>query len=61
MNKNGKELIDAIVRRLNDENIRCYDFAIIKKLSQLDRYELSQLITFGDIDKWVRERNKKIK
>ena len=58
MNYNGKQIKDAIVRRLNDENIRCYDSAIVAKLVELNRYELSQLVEFGEIDKWLSERNK---
>ena len=57
VNKNGKEIIEAIVRRLDDEDVRCYDSAIVAKLATLDRYELNQLITFGDVDKWIRKRN----
>ena len=58
MNYNGSQIIDAIVRRLNDEDIRCHDSAIIQKLASLDRYEINQLTTFGDIDKWIADRNK---
>jgi len=58
MNYNGEQIKDAIVRRLNDENIRCYDSSIIAKLVELDRYELSQLVEFGEIDKWLTDRNK---
>lgn len=60
MNFNGKDIIASIVRRLNEEDIRCYDTAIVKKLSELDNYELNELTTFGDLAKWIRERNKKI-
>ena len=59
MNYNGKQIIDAIVRRLDDEDIRCYDSAIVAKLASLNRYELNQLVTFGEIDKWLTERNNK--
>jgi len=54
-------MIDAIVRRLNDEDKRCYDSAIVAKLASLNRYELSQLTTFGEVDKWLSERNNKEK
>ena len=47
MNYNGKQIKDAIVRRLNDENIRCYDSAIVAKL-----------VEFGEVDKWLTDRNK---
>ena len=60
MVKSGKDVVEAIVRRLNDENKRCHDSAIVAKLVELDRYELSQLVTFGEIDKWLTERNNKL-
>jgi len=56
MNYTGKQIKDAIVRRLKDENIRCYDSAIVAKLVELNRYELNQLVEFGEIDKWLSER-----
>ena len=56
MNKNGKEIIKAIVQRLNDKDIRCYDSTIVTELRELNRYEWNQLITFGDVAKWVNER-----
>ena len=56
MNYTGKQIKDAIVRRLNDENIRCYDSAIVAKLVELNRYELNQLVEFGEIDRWLSER-----
>jgi len=58
MEKNGKQIIDAIVRRLDDKDIRCYDSAIVAELSRLNGYELNQLITSGEVDKWLTERNK---
>ena len=58
MNYTGKQIKDAIVRRLKDENIRCYDSAIVAKLVELNRYELNQLVEFGEIDRWLSERNK---
>ena len=56
MNYNGKQIKDAIVRRLNDENIRCYDSAIVAKLVELNEHELNQLVEFGEIDRWLSER-----
>jgi len=57
-NKNGRQIIEAIVRRLNDLDIRCYDTEIVSKLASLDKYEINQLTTTGDIDIWVKERKK---
>ena len=61
MNYNGKQVIDAIVHRLNEENIRCYDSAIVKKIAELSRDELNQLVTSGDVNQWVGERKKQLK
>ena len=60
MNYNGKQIIKAVSRRLDEENVRCYDSAILEKISSLDRYELNQLIHFGDVAKWVRDRAEKL-
>ena len=57
MKTTGKAVINAIVRRLNDKDIRCDDTAIVTELRELNRHELNQLITFGDVAKWVHERN----
>ena len=59
MNYNGEQIKDAIVRRLNDENIRCYDSAIVAKLVELNRYEVTQLVEFGEIDRWLSERKQR--
>jgi len=56
MNHNGEDIIKAIVHRLNDKNIRCHDSAILSELRQLNRHELNQLITFGDVTTWYNER-----
>jgi hypothetical protein len=61
MNYTGKDMIDAIVRRLQDEDIKCYDSNIVAKLASLTKYELSQLTTFGEIDSWLSERNNEAK
>ena len=53
----GKEIIKAIVLRLKDKDIPPDDNAIITELRGLGRYDLSQLVTFGDIDYWVSARN----
>jgi len=60
MNYTGKDMIDAIVRRLQDEDIKCYDSNIVAKLAILNKYELSQLTTFGEVDKWLSERNNEL-
>jgi len=55
----GKEIINAISRRLSEEDVRCYDSAIIQRLSELTEYDINELVTFGDLARWVADRNKK--
>lgn len=59
MNTDGKKLIASLCRRLNDEGELCTDNNILTLLRTLDRYEVNQLVTFGTIDKWVRDKNSK--
>jgi hypothetical protein len=56
MNKNGNELIDGLCKKLKDEGKLCTDSQILILLRSMDRYEVNQLITFGTVDKWERER-----
>ena len=56
--KTGKEIIQAIIKRLKDKNIPPHDYAILAELRELNKYQVNQLTTFGDIDKWIQERNK---
>jgi hypothetical protein len=55
----GKQIIDAIAKRLAEENVRCYDSAIVAKLSALDSAEINQLSSFGDVTAWHNERMQK--
>ena len=57
MKTNAEKMIEAIVQRLNDKNIRCYDTNIVAEIRNLTNGELNQLVSFGDVDKWIRERN----
>ncbi len=59
MSVNGRNIVDAIVKRLNEENIRCYDNAIVAKLNSLTAAEMSQLSTFGDVVEWHNDRIKR--
>jgi len=56
MNLNGQQLIDALCKQLKFYNKKLYDAEILALLRSLDRYKLNQLITFGDVDEWIRER-----
>ena len=60
-NYSGAEIITAICNRLEDEKKLCYDSAIIMKLRELSNLELTQLVTSGDVDSWIRDRNKQKK
>ncbi len=57
MNINGEQLIDALCQKLKDDKKLCTDSQILILLRSLNRYEISQLITFGTIDKWIRDVN----
>jgi len=56
MNTNGQDFINSLCRRLRDQCKLCTDSQILTLLRSLDRYEVNQIITFGDTDKWKRER-----
>jgi hypothetical protein len=56
MNTDGKKLIDSLCERLKDEGKPCTDSQILILLRPLDRYEVNQLVTFGTVDKWKREK-----
>lgn len=56
MNRTGQGLIDSLCDRLDFLDKRKTDSNITILLRSLDRYELNQLITFGKIDTWERER-----
>ena len=56
MNTDGKKLIDSLCERLQDEGKLCTDSQIMILLRSLDRYEVNQLVTFGTVDKWKRDK-----
>jgi hypothetical protein len=49
MKINGEMFIDAICNRLKDENRLYYNTTIISKLKNLDKHQLTQLTSFGDV------------
>lgn len=59
MNYNGKQIIESLAKRLDFLNKRCYDSNILRLFESLSAKEINQLLTFGDIDTWIVERNKK--
>ena len=52
----GDLIIDRIVQRLAEENIRAYDSEIVKKIRLLNWQEINQLAAFGDVAEWHNER-----
>jgi tRNA A37 threonylcarbamoyltransferase TsaD len=56
MNTDGKKLIEGLCERLQDEGKLCTDNQIMILLRSLDRYEVNQLVTFGTVDKWKRDK-----
>jgi hypothetical protein len=56
MNTDGKKLIDGLCERLQDEGKLCTDSQIVILLRSLDRYEVNQLVAFGTVDKWKRDK-----
>ena len=56
MNADGKKLIDGLCERLRDERKLCTDRQIMRLLRSLDRDEVNQLVTFGTVDKWKRDK-----
>ena len=60
MNIDGEKLINCLCDRLENEGKLCTDSKIMILLRSLDRYELNQLVTFGTVDKWERERINKV-
>jgi hypothetical protein len=55
----GQQLIDAVARRLNEEDVRCYGSAISAKIGLLTAQELAQLTDFGDVSAWHNDRIEK--
>jgi tRNA A37 threonylcarbamoyltransferase TsaD len=56
MNTDGKKLIEGLCERLQDQEKLCTDNQIMILLRSLDRYEVNQLVIFGTVDKWKREK-----
>ena len=56
-NLSGNEIIDAVVnKRLIPLEIRAYDSMIIRELRLLNRHEIANLVHFGDVPRWARDR-----
>ena len=59
MKIDGKKLIEIIVNRLDDEDIRCNDFIIVNKLRDMTFLELNQATCLGDVVSWHNDRKQK--
>jgi len=49
---NGKYFVSIISKRLNYEKILAYDSNIVNKIRELNKYQLLQLVTMGDVAEW---------
>lgn len=56
MSITGEELIARIAQRLDEEDIRCYDSAIVTRIKYLTSSELNQLVSLGDVIQWHNDR-----
>lgn len=61
MNHDGEYLIKRIVKRLDENNIRAHDSNIIHRLRSMNKRELWDLLTFGDVVKWHNDRVNQVK
>ena len=59
MNITGKQLLDAVAKRVDEEGRLCYDTAIVAKINSLSSGELNQLVSFGDVTQWHNDRIEK--
>ena len=55
----GEDFISAVADRLNDEDIRCYDSAIVRQVRKMTAGQLWQIVHFGDVTEWHNYRIRK--
>lgn len=58
MNVDGNKFIECLCRRRKDLGKECSDSDLIRLLSKLTTYELRMIVDFGDVDSWIRDRQK---
>ena len=58
MKMTGEDIINRIVARLDFEDVRCYDSAIVNKLRSLTAEEIQQLFSLGNVIKWHNDKSK---
>jgi len=56
MKNTGQDIVNAIVQRLVDTNVRAYDHNVVNLLKTLNFQEVNQLFSFGDVQRWHNER-----
>ena len=58
MNSDGQDLINIIVRRLEEEGSghRLFDSVIMNKLRGMNNAQLNQAVIFGEVVDWHNER-----
>ena len=61
MNTDGKKLIASLCEKLQRDGIECTDTQIMILLRSLNRYEVNQLVSFGTVESWEREKEKALK
>jgi hypothetical protein len=54
--RNGKFIISKICERLKEKSIPLNDSCIVKELQAMNKYEVSQLISFGEVCTWKNSR-----
>ena len=61
MNSDGQDLINIIIRKLEEEGNghRLFDSVIMDKLRVMTSAQLNQAIVFGDVQEWHNERKQK--
>jgi hypothetical protein len=55
-NRNGEWVIEKICERLKFEAGLCHDENIIRVLSNMDKYQVSQLVNLGYVVDWQNEK-----
>lgn len=65
MNYNGEDLVNVIIKRMEDENFipvdgGHYTNEILRRIRNLNRGQLNQIVSFGDVTEWHNDRINKL-
>jgi hypothetical protein len=55
--RDGNYIIDKLAERLTEKNKLATDGNIVNLIMSMNKYEILQLATMGDVSLWVNERN----